>query len=145
MNTPTLYETDFNSWIHQHILLLKEARFSEIDTTHLIEELEDMAKKNKSELVNRFVILIAHLLKWQYQPTMQSNSWSRTIDEQRDQINDALIENPSLKPYVIEAIEKSYNRAIKLAHKETKLPVSIFPTQCPYTQSELLDEDFYPI
>ncbi|MFI3217624.1 MAG: DUF29 domain-containing protein [Methylococcales bacterium] len=144
MNIQTLYDSDFNAWIQQNILLLKESRLNEIDTKHLIEELEDRTKSDKRELVNRFVILIAHLLKWQYQPAMQSNSWSRTIDEQRDQINDGLIENPSLKPYATEAIEKSYSRAVKLAHKETKLPISTFPTQCLYTQDQLLDENFYP-
>ena len=140
----TLYDTDFNSWIQEHILLLKESRFSELDINNLIEELEDMAKKNRKELVNRFVILIAHLLKWQYQPNMRSNSWSSTIDEQRDQINDELDDNPSLKNYTIEAIEKAYSRSVKLAIKDTKLPITIFPTICPYTQSELLNEDFYP-
>ena len=55
-----------------------------------------------------------------------------------------IIENPSLKPYATEAIEKSYSRAVKLAHKETKLPISAFPAQCPYTQDQLLDENFYP-
>jgi hypothetical protein len=147
MNTTplqALYNTDFNSWIQQHIFLLKAGRVNEIDNTHLIEELEDMARKNKDELVNRLVILIAHLLKWQYQPNYQSNSWRSTIDEQRDQIN-ANIENyPSLKPYIPEAIEKSYQRAVKLAIKETKLPATSFPENCSYTKEQLLDEDFYP-
>jgi hypothetical protein len=144
MNFQTLYESDFNEWVQQHILLLKEARLNEMDTVHLIEELEDMGRKNKSELVNRFVILIAHLLKWQYQHQRQSRSWRSTIDEQRDQINAELMEVPSLKNYVPEAIEKSYHRAVKLARKETKLPISSFSTQCPYTPEQLLDEDFYP-
>lgn len=144
MNIQTLYDSDFNSWIQQHITLLKESRFNEIDAIHLIEELEDMAKTNRSELVNRFVILIAHLLKWQFQLEKQGNSWSSTIDEQRDQINAQLAEHPSLKPYVTEAIEKSYNRAVKLASKETKLSLQAFPTHCLYTQKQLLDEDFYP-
>lgn len=40
---------------------------SEIDVKHLIEELEDMGKSNKRELTSHFKILIAHLLKWQFQ------------------------------------------------------------------------------
>jgi hypothetical protein len=144
MNLQTLYDSDFNSWIQQHILLLKESRFNEIDTTHLIEELEDMAKSDKRELVNRLTILIAHLLKWQYQPDMRSNSWSSSINEQRIQLEYLLSDMPSLNGYLTEAIEKSYSRSVKLAHKETKLPISAFPTQCLYTQDQLLDEDFYP-
>jgi len=145
MNIQALYETDFNSWIQENIALLKQARFNEIDTVHLIEELEDMAKKNRNELINRLVILIAHLLKWQYQPLRQGNSWSFTIDEQRDQIGAGLLEEyPSLKSFLSEAIEKSYQRAVKLAAKETGLKQSSFPINCPYDENQLLDEDFYP-
>ena len=99
MNIQNLYEADFNGWIQAHIALLKESRFNEMDTCHLIEELEEMAKKNKNELVNRLVILLAHLLKWQYQPAYRSNSWRFSIDEQRDQICAGLLEEfPSLMP-----------------------------------------------
>lgn len=35
----------------------------------LIEELEDiMGGSERSELENRLIVLLAHLLKWQYQP-----------------------------------------------------------------------------
>ena len=144
MNIQTLYNTDFNSWIQNHILLLKESRFSEIDTTHLIEELEDMGKSNERELVSRLIILIAHLLKWQYQPDIRSHSWNSSINEQRSQLDYLLNDIPSLKSHIANAIEKSYDRAVKLAAKETKLPASAFPAQCLYTQAQLFDEDYYP-
>ena len=144
MNIQTLYDHDFNLWTQEHILLLKQARFSEIDTTHLIEELEDMAKSNKRELVNRLIILVAHLLKWQYQPAMRCNSWNSSINEQRIQLDYLLSDMPSLKSYLTEAIEKSYGRAVKLAVNETKLPLATFPATCSYEQKQLLDEDFYP-
>ncbi len=90
MNTQSLYDTDFNSWIHAHILLLKEARFAELDTIHLIEELEDMAKRDQRALISNFRIVIAHLLKWQYQPIMQCNSWRSTINIHRIEIKELL-------------------------------------------------------
>ena len=31
-----------------------------------------------------------------------------------------------------------------ICEKETKLSISMFPAVCPYSQIELLDEDFYP-
>jgi len=64
----SLYNTDFHSWIQQHILLLKAGRVNEIDNMHLIEELEDMGKSDTRELKSRLTTLIAHLLKWQFQP-----------------------------------------------------------------------------
>jgi Domain of unknown function DUF29 len=66
MNIQTLYKQDFYSWIQHHVALLKDSRFNEIDTTNLIEELEGLAKKDERELISRLIILIAHLLKWQY-------------------------------------------------------------------------------
>jgi hypothetical protein len=145
MTIQTLYEQDFYSWIQQHVALLKESRFDELDIEHLIEELEGMSKKDRQELTNRLVILIAHLLKWQYQCSHRSNSWRSTIDEQRDQIIAGLLdEYPSLKSHLANAIEKSYSRAVKLACKETGLPWATFPSTCPYSDTQLLNEDFYP-
>lgn len=87
MNIKALYEQDFHSWIQHHITLLKDLKFSDIDIDHLIEELEGMGKRAKRELVSRFIILIAHLLKWQYQAEMRGNSWRFSIIEQRKIVN----------------------------------------------------------
>jgi hypothetical protein len=136
------YDTDFYAWALHNAQLLREGKFSEIDIEHIIEELESMGKSDKRELTSRLKILIAHLLKWEYQPKRRGRSWKRSIDEQRIQITDLLSENPSLKSLWEEAKTNAYPDAVKLAVKETKL--SSFPTTCLYTTEELLDEDFYP-
>jgi hypothetical protein len=137
------YDTDFYAWALHNAQLLREGKFSELDVEHLIEELEDMGN-NKQELASRFIILIAHLLKWEYQPNRRGRSWQRSIDEQRAQIDLLLQEKPSLKSGFTEAINKAYARAVKLAAKETRLSKADFPQACPYTIAQLLDEDFYP-
>jgi hypothetical protein len=91
------YERDFYHWIHQNIALLKQGRLAEIDVDILIDELENMAKRDRRELICRLMILIAHLLKWQFQPDKQGSSWQRSIDEQRIQIMKQLEDSPSLK------------------------------------------------
>ena len=144
MNISTLYETDFNVWIQENITLLKQSRFNEIDADHLIEELEDMAKKDRRELMSRFIILIADLLKWQYQVTHRSNSWRSSIDENRVQIELLLDDVPSLKADFSEVIKDAYQKAVKLAAKESGLESSSFPENCCYTENQLLNEDFYP-
>jgi hypothetical protein len=144
MNTTLLYEQDFYSWIQQHIVLLKEARFNELDINHLVEELEDMGKSNKRELESRFIILIAHLLKWQYQVEMRSNSWRCSIIEQRVSINYLLKKVPSLKNAISESIVEAYPDAVEIAVAETKLPISTFPTECNYAKESLLNSEFYP-
>jgi hypothetical protein len=143
MNLQTLYDSDFNAWIQQNILLLKESRLNEIDTAHLIEELEDMGKSDKRELKNRLEVLIMHLLKWQYQAE-RSTSWKSTIKEQRRKLNRLLKDAPSLKKNIHEAVSDVYAGAVAWASEETSLSEDIFSAQCPYTQDQLLDESFYP-
>ncbi len=151
-NLATEYERDFDAWIQQHIALLKQGRVNEIDVEHLIEELEDMGKSNRRELVNRFIPLIAHLLKWEYQYKhlqdkwiiFTGGSWRGTITEQRTKLIDLLEDIPSFKKNLNDAVIKAYPKSVKIAINETNLPRSIFPKHCPYTVEQLLDENFYP-
>ena len=77
--------------------LLREGKLSEVDIENIAEEIESMGKRGRRELINRFAILIAHLLKWEYQPARRSKSWECTIKEQRFELIDLLEESPSLK------------------------------------------------
>ncbi len=138
------YETDLYAWALYNAQLLREGKLSELDVEHLIEELEEMGRSNRQELESRFIILIGHLLKWEYQPNHRGRSWERSIDEQRIQIMRKLRQNPSLKPHLSEAIMDAYSDALKLAAKETKIRPAHFPQVCPYTIEQLLNEDFYP-
>jgi hypothetical protein len=138
------YDQDFYSWIYKNIDLLKQRKFSEIDVDILIDELESMAKRDRRELTNRLMILIAHLLKWQFQPEQRSGSWQGSIDEQRIKITKQIEESPSLKNQLNEGIKVAFPDALKLAIKETKLSSKIFPKECPYSIEQLLNEDFYP-
>jgi cell division protein ZapA (FtsZ GTPase activity inhibitor) len=144
MNIQALYETDFNSWIQENIALLKQSRFNEIDARHIIEELEDMGKSNKHALKSRLIVLIAHLLKWQYQKEKQSSSWESSIKEQRRKLTLLLKDFPSLKNYFNQAIQEGYEDAVEWAADETGFKKDVFPSQCPYTSNQLLDKDFYP-
>jgi len=144
MNQNTLYEQDFFAWILHNAQLLRERKFSDIDIENIAEELESMGKRDKRELISHFRILIAHLLKWQFQPENRSGSWRGSITEQRFQINDQIKESPSLKQFLSEAIAKSYSKAVELASEETGLPVSFFPADSPYSPEKLLNKSFYP-
>lgn len=140
----TTYQDDFYSWIDHNIMLLKQKQWEDIDIDTLIDELESMAKRDKRELISHFIVLIAHLLKWHYQPQMRSGSWRGSICEQRIRIQDQLEDSPSLKNCLDISIDKAYPAALKITHQEIGLSISAFPLRCPYSISELLDEDFYP-
>jgi len=154
MNTLQLeYERDFHSWLNQHIALLKAGKVNELDLVHLIEELEGMVNRDRNELVSRFKILIAHLLKWQFQlnqlteqwAEFKGSSWQASIVEQRSAIQDQLEDHPSLKKHLSEAVAKAYPKAVSLTIDETGLPLKTFPPTCPYLLEQLLDKAFYPI
>jgi hypothetical protein len=138
------YEQDIYMWTLHNAQLLRQRRWDDIDVEHLIEELETMAKRDQRELVSRFIVLLTHLLKWQFQPTQRSNSWEGSIVEQRIQIMRLLKSAPSLKNYCPEAITDAYPDAVKIAERETKLAIQVFPSDCPYTITQLLDESFFP-
>jgi len=144
MPTTELYEYDFNEWVVQQVALLKQGKTGEIDVVHLITELEDMGKSNLRELESRLIILIAHLLKWQFQPNQQSSSWRGSIREQRAKLLHLFKYVPSLKRHVDEVIQAAYPDALELAVDETGLATTIFPTTCPYSIEQLLDKTFYP-
>lgn len=139
-----LYEADFYAWTQEQVLLLRNQQWSQIDLLNLIEKIESLGKQQRQELRNGLSGLIGHLLKWQYQPQHRSRSWLATIRIQRLDITELLEDNPSLKPYLTEVLLKAYLKAIELAVRETNLPNPTFPSNCPYSLTEITDSSFYP-
>ena len=89
------YETDIVAWANEQAWLVRNKKFEFLDIEHIAEEIEDVGKIEQRELANRMVVLIAHLLKWQFQPERQSRSWQLTIRNQRKAISIHLKEVPT--------------------------------------------------
>lgn len=144
MNPTDLYERDFYEWTVRNAELLRSGRASEADLGHIAEEIEDMGKRERRELLHRLSILIAHLLKWQVQPERRSRSWELTIRVQRKDVARLVAENPSLQPYLEESLPEAYEHAVVEAMTETGHPESVFPSTCPFNLEVILDPDFLP-
>ncbi|SMF94130.1 protein of unknown function DUF29 [Methylomagnum ishizawai] len=140
----TLYERDFYTWTQQQSELLRTGRWDELDTSHLIEELDSMGARERRELGNRLAVLLAHLLKWQYQPDRRGNSWRRTIKIQRIEINEILADNPGLKSELTEIFAKAYEKARILAADETRFDEDVFPAEPCFSLAASLDAGFWP-
>ena len=138
------YEEDLFAWAAKNAELLRQGRLSEIDVEHIAEELEDMGKSERHALSSHLKVLIAHLLKWCYQPAFRGVSWQLSIDNARDEIAELLEDSPSLRPSLPDIIERRYPAARKRALRETGLAESVFPRQCPFSLEQLFDEDFWP-
>jgi len=139
-----LYEQDFYAWAKRNSELLRAGRFSEVDVDNLVEELESMGRSEKRALVARMAVLMAHLLKWRYQPALRSNSWKYTIKAQRRKVGKILEDSPSLKHQMKALFSEAYEDAILLTAKDTGLTEEDFPSQCPYTLDRVMDDTFWP-
>lgn len=117
--TNNLYEADFYAWTQEQAALLRDRQWSHLDLPNLIEEIESLGKRERQELENRLVILISHLLKWEYQPQKRSRSWLASIRIQRRDGRKLLKNNPSLKAYLPEATAYAFSNARDLAMGET--------------------------
>lgn len=137
-----LYETDFYAWTLEQSKLLKAGEFMGLDIANLVEEIESLGKQQRQELRNRLGILIGHLLKWDYQPEKRSKSWRVTIQIQRREIEEILADNPSLKPYLPEAIAKAHRVGLDLVALETPLDYPDLLEAPIYTIEQLLSPDF---
>ena len=144
MSALNLYETDFHAWTQEQAALLRNSKWSQIDLLNVIEEIESLGKQQRQELRNRLSVLVGHLLKWEYQLQQRSRSWLATLRVQRRDILRLLQDNPSLQPYLANALQEAYENAKDLAMGETDLPEQTFPSGCPYQLTQVLDDRFYP-
>ncbi len=142
--TLNLYDKDFYAWTQEQAKLIKDKAFDKLDLMHLFEEVEDMGNRHADEIESRLEVLLMHLLKWKYQPNLQSRSWQLTIKEQRKRISLRLKKMPSLNAKLPELTLEAYDLSIDEAVKETGLIESVFPAECEWTISQILDNDFYP-
>ena len=90
-------------------------------------------------------VLLAHLLKRQFQPERRGASWEITIRNQREAIPEALQDTPSLKPMLSDAtwLKRVFRDARQQAAQETGL--GGFPETCPWTIEPALDVHFFPL
>lgn len=139
-----LYDEDFFEWTRRSAELLRAGRFDQADIEHIAEEIEDMGKRDLKELNSRVQVLVAHLLKWQLQPTRRSRSWSSTIVTQRIEIDGDLKQSPSLKRKIRSGLPDNYAKAVRRAIAETGLASDLFPVECPFTVEQILDPEFLP-
>jgi hypothetical protein len=141
----SLYNCDFYQWTQVVGKRLRTRDIADLDWENAAEEIESLGRRDRSELRSRLAVLVAHLLKWQYQPELRdSSTWRAAIDEQRLQIEAVLEDSPSLKPFALEALVWAYPRAVRSAVRDMRVRVSPFPANCPYDLGDIRREDFFP-
>jgi hypothetical protein len=139
-----LYDEDFILWTEQQATLLRRRAAgelindAELDWQNLAEEIEAVGGNTRRELRHRLVRLLQHLLKWHYQPERRSRSWRATIRTQRQEIEDLLADNTSLRAKLPEFFAVAFPRARADALEETGLLG--LPEVLPFTIEQALSE-----
>ena len=132
-----LYEADETAWLEATADLVRAGRLERVDANSLAEYLADMARRDRREVTSRLGVLIAHLLKWRYQPDHRSGSWRGTVEVQRQELAE-LLESGVLRNHAAEVLAKAYANGVRQAVAETGLAGSIFPEDSPFSLDEVL-------
>ncbi|MGA7934432.1 MAG: DUF29 domain-containing protein, partial [Kovacikia sp.] len=73
-----LHERDIALWAETIADLLRQGKFDQLDLANLIDEVEDLGRRERDRLLSFARLILHHLLKWHYQPDRRSRSWVKT-------------------------------------------------------------------
>ncbi len=145
----SLYERDFVKWAEKQAAELRrlgmKGHVRSLDFLNLAEEIEGLARSERSRLKEYVGTVLEHLLKLQASPAKDPrDGWSETIDRTRASIHRLLEDSPSLLRHVPQAIRQELPRARRIVasglkrHGET-------PTRdlngLAYTAKDVLGEE----
>lgn len=134
----SLYLRDETAWLEDTADLITSDRLDEIDYQNLAEYLTDMARRDRREVDSRLALLMAHLLKWDYQPDKRTGNWRATIVVERQELA-KLMGRGVLRNHAEDVLAEAYRDAVEQAVAETGLPAETFPVECPYGLVELIE------
>lgn len=140
----TSYETDVVAWAMEQAALLRAREFSAIDIEHIAEEIEDVARSEQRELIDRIVKLQTKLLEWRFLPGRRCRSKKRIINAERLHIAYVLKDSQSLRAKIAapDCVLLMWKKAVAEITNATGLDV--FPEACPWSVEQALDDAFMP-
>ncbi|NEQ36237.1 MAG: DUF29 domain-containing protein [Okeania sp. SIO3I5] len=137
-----LYEVDYFLWLEETIKLLNNRQLENLDYENLIEELEALGRSEKSAVESFVILIIQHLLLYQYwEEEIANNSrhWHGEILTFRTQLELKITTN--LRNHLAERLNYLYGKARKIAQAKSRLQL---PEINPYSLEQVLDEDWLP-
>ena len=143
----SLYETDYNLWVLETVAKLKSQDLDDLDWQNLIEEVEDLSRRDKKKLKSLLIKLNEHLLKlkyWHSEYERNKGHWRSEIRNFRQLINMELEDSPSLRLYIAENFIQCYEKGRLLVADRSQLPLSTFPEEPIANLEQILDESWLP-
>ncbi len=142
----SLYESDYLLWTEDMVAKLKARNFDRVDIENLIEEIEALGRSEKREIKSRLKILLEHLLKRIYINMPDCfNGWENTIEEQREEILEELMDSSSLKRFWNELFELAWQAALRKVRKEYQPKGFQFPDTWQFNRdiNSILNTNFW--
>jgi hypothetical protein len=136
------YQRDYQQWLEETVLILKNRQPDRLDYEHLIEELESLGNEQKNAVESLTIQVLQHLLfyqYWQSERDYNERHWRTEIIAFRTQLELRLTTN--LRNHLQSRLDYLYSKAKKIAETKTTLQL---PLQNPYSLTEILDEDWLP-
>jgi hypothetical protein len=138
----TRHEADLYTWVQEQVAHLRAGRVEVLDLDNIAEELSDVGSEQYDKLESAIEVLLAHALKWDFQPERRSRIWTLTIAEQRLRIERQLRKNPGLKSRIAEAVTDGFRTGRLRAAREMRRSLETLPTDNPYAWDDILNRPF---
>jgi hypothetical protein len=138
-----LYGQDFNLWLKEIAIAIKNRDVSNMDWDNLLEEIEDMGASQKRALRSYLNRLIEHIFKlkyWTSEGDRNRNNWRIEITNFRREAKSILEDSPSLKKYLAENYLFWYDKSVKGLQKSK---VFDLPNHEPISLDEMLDDNYF--
>jgi hypothetical protein len=141
-----IYEQDYTEWLDITLNQLQNRDLENVDWEHLIEEITALGNEQRRKVESYLRQLIKHLLLYQYWETEKSycgKGWIEKIDNFRSEL-DLLLESKVLYNHCAKILDKIYIKARNNAIRKSELSPEIFPENCPYSLTEILNPEWLP-
>jgi Domain of unknown function DUF29 len=141
-----LYEEDFPLWAERQAALLRAREFDGLDLDNLIEEVEDLSRRERKSVESYVETILEHFLKLALSPAERPRrGWLVSIDKQRVKLAREL--TPSLRHHLeaeLPALYAGLRRPVARQLEKDHVRADALPTACPYPLEQFLDPDWYP-
>lgn len=138
----SLYEQDYYLWLDKTIEDLNKQNYQAIDWKNLIEEVKCLGKSEQRALRSYLTRLLEHLLKRCYVNLPECyRGWETEIRNFRNEIEEILIDSPSLKNYLLKVQQTCYQKA--LMNIKEDYPDADLPTAFPFEIDNLLTKKYW--
>jgi hypothetical protein len=142
--TQQLYESDFALWLEEQARALKERHAAALDWDNLAEEIEGLVRSDRRTLKSFLQNALLHMLElayWEAEWEHNQRQWCLDLINARDGITNIIDDSPSLKNYLAEILDVTYERACREAETLTGRH---FPEKCEWALAQVRDDTFYP-